>query len=207
MSPSLVPCHGPVPQGSRPPTLFRCKVQDPRRGTRVQCPASRPPDLALLPAESRRTGELPLRPWANPETISWTWQIPAGPTLLPPELARECRNIQPHSNVPCVLSVSLELTTYGPTYEPTPTRGHSCVQCVGKRLRDSMIASVTKVCTVARRNSSARGNYAPHLASIGVAAGDSPEQTLWAGISDRKRAEYASNRSSRRKRSTGRTGR
>jgi len=77
---------------------------------------------------------------------------------------------------------------------------------VAKRSPDSTIANATKASTAARRNLSARVNFALLLVSTGGVAGDLPEQMLWGDISGRKQVEFASSLSSKKRGRNDKTG-
>ena len=70
-----------------------------------------------------------------------------------------------------------------------------CVQCVGKRLLDSMIENGMKGCTPGRRSLFVVVSSDHNLASIGGAIDVSPVRMHWEDISGRKLVGFVSSRS------------
>jgi hypothetical protein len=131
--------------------------------------------------------------------------IPATTSLISPTLTDRTpvlavdhpaasKNIPQHSNVTCVKRSLLVRTISGPTSAHTPTNAPSSALFAAKLLHDNTIASATKGCTRARRNSSAAANCALNPANTGAAAVDLRAPTLWEGISAARQVESASNR-------------
>lgn len=71
---------------------------------------------------------------------------------------------------------------------------HSCVQCVGKPLLDSMIENGMKGYTLGRRSLFVVVSSDHNLASIGVAIDVSPVRMHWEDISGRKLVGFVSSR-------------
>ncbi len=166
------------------------------------CPASHLLGLLYSQVVLTRIAELVPRQWAKAETTFWTWLIPADLMPLPLEQAPEFRSIRQHSNALCAQSASLEPIIFAHIYARIRTSVPSFAQCAEKLLQDSTIANVTKVCTVARRSSSAKASSVPRLANTGAVVDVLPEPMPWVAISEAKPVGYASSPSSRKRRQT-----
>jgi hypothetical protein len=101
------------------------------------------------------------------------------------------RNTLLPSSVLSVLSGSQEHITYALTSEHTQTSGRSFARSAAKRSLANTTASVTKVCTLARRSL-----YAVALSRVaraGAVVADLAVQMLWVDTSDRTLVGSASN--------------
>lgn len=169
-----------------------------------RCLVSHHQDRAWLLVALIRIAVRQHRRWARIGITSWIWQTLRDQPLLRRVQTRECRNIRPPFNAPSARNASLGRIICGHICEPILMSGHLYVRCAGKPLLDNTIANGMKAFTAARRNLFAEVNFDRPQVNIGVVGEGSPGPMLWAGIFARRRAEYASSHSSRKKKWNGR---
>lgn len=112
-----------------------------------------------------------------------------------------CKNTRLHFSATFARNGSLELTIYGPTFEPTPTSVLLSARSAAKLSRVNMTGSAMKAYTRERRSSFAKATLA--RAVSGDADGASPVPMRWADISAPKPGVYASSHCWMKKRKSG----
>lgn len=123
------------------------------------------------------------------EIIFWALQILIIKLQLLMAMQSACKSTQQHFNVHCAPNGSPVHTICARICGLIQMSVLSCVQFVVKHLLANTTGNGTKDCIQERRNSSARASLSK--AASGAVAAVLLEQTLWAGISVLKLAEYA----------------
>jgi len=100
------------------------------------------------------------------------------------------KNTRLPSSVLSARNGSLEHTTCALTSEHTRMSARSFARCAAKHSLANTTASVTKVCTLARRSSCVAA--LSRVVRTGAVVADSPAQTPWVAISGRRLVVFAS---------------